>query len=251
MTVASKSFELPLEVVPADFTVEVGATLALAYKQRCLSLAVFSEARRRSIAPPLASIPACQSTTRARPAATKCSAIFPEGWRTIIVLWGRSLKAHAWLDYGPDPIKMLAGGGALPLAFDWKGVGVKVGKERITTRTGRCNRRDSVKNLAYMNKTWAVVIAWNHPLTSSPQGSEGSPCFDETRAQRTPANATLTTWCSPSGINNRTRKVDPSRTCSTRASKKKLSVTQCRKCCIHAHHPKICLSTLLRMLESR
>jgi hypothetical protein len=48
----------------------------------------------------------------------------------------------------PVPMKIVAGGGALPFALVWKGVAVDVGSESITTRTGRCRRRDSVKNLA-------------------------------------------------------------------------------------------------------
>lgn len=55
-------------------------------------------------------------------------------------------------------MKMLAGGGALPLALVWKGVAVDVGKERITTRTGRWSRRDSVKNLACMNEISAIAL---------------------------------------------------------------------------------------------
>lgn len=37
----------------------------------------------------------------------------------------------------PEPINMLAGGGALPLALVWNGVAVEVGKDNMTTRTGR------------------------------------------------------------------------------------------------------------------
>jgi hypothetical protein len=45
-------------------------------------------------------------------------------------------------------MNMLAGGDAPPFALVWNGVAVEVGKESITTRTGRWRRRDSVKNLA-------------------------------------------------------------------------------------------------------
>jgi hypothetical protein len=48
-------------------------------------------------------------------------------------------------------MKILAGGGALPLAPLWNGVADDVGSDSIWTRTGRWRRRDSVKNLACMS----------------------------------------------------------------------------------------------------
>lgn len=53
-----------------------------AYKLSCFALAARSAPRSRSIPPPDASIPACQSRTRPSPFATRCSATFPAGWRT-------------------------------------------------------------------------------------------------------------------------------------------------------------------------
>lgn len=81
-TVASNTWAWPFDGAPPfDFPVAAAAG-ALAYKQRRRSLATFSAARRRSIPPWLASIPACQSTMRARPEETRNSAIFPAGWET-------------------------------------------------------------------------------------------------------------------------------------------------------------------------
>lgn len=56
-----------------------------AYKPEFFSFALLSAPRRRSMAPAVdANIPACQSTTRAKPAATRCSATFPAGCKTAI-----------------------------------------------------------------------------------------------------------------------------------------------------------------------
>lgn len=79
-TVASNTFARPSAVVVLVFAVAVGG--ALAYRHARFSLATFSAARKRSIPPPLANIPACQSTGRARPAATRCSATLPAGCNT-------------------------------------------------------------------------------------------------------------------------------------------------------------------------
>lgn len=81
MTVASKDRVCPLETA-ATFALPVEAVRELAYKQSFFSLADFSAARSRSIPPLLASMPACQSTTRAKPAATRNSATFPAGCMT-------------------------------------------------------------------------------------------------------------------------------------------------------------------------
>jgi hypothetical protein len=51
----------------------------LAYRYARRSFAVFSASLRRCIPPPAASIPACQSTTRAKPEETRCSAMLPAG----------------------------------------------------------------------------------------------------------------------------------------------------------------------------
>lgn len=87
-----------------------------------------SEARSRSMYPPAASIPACQSMIFARPLLTRCSATLPLGCITI-------------------PMNMLAGGGG-PDWVEPKGSAAGVGSERSLTRTSRCSRRLSVKNLA-------------------------------------------------------------------------------------------------------
>ena len=50
--------------------------------------------------------------------------------------------------YLPVPINMLAGEAAAALDPVWNGVATELGKDSICTRTGRCSRRDSVKNLA-------------------------------------------------------------------------------------------------------
>ena len=76
ITVPSKLLELPPEGCPFVFEAAIGR---FAYKQSFFSLATLSAARSRSIPPELASMPACQSTTRAKPAATRCSARFPKG----------------------------------------------------------------------------------------------------------------------------------------------------------------------------
>lgn len=91
-TVASNCRALPLTAVPFDFAEGAGA---LAYRHARFSFAVFSAARRRSIPPLLASMPACQSTTRARPAATRCSATLPAGCRTRQVS-GQIVAIRMW-----------------------------------------------------------------------------------------------------------------------------------------------------------
>lgn len=81
-TVASKVRECPPLVAPSVLPEVEEGTGTLAYRHRRCSLACFSAARRRSMPPLLASIPACQSTTRASPAETKNSATFPAGCST-------------------------------------------------------------------------------------------------------------------------------------------------------------------------
>lgn len=92
-----------------------------------------------------------------------------------------------------DPMNIVAGGGGAEVAPDWNGVAVEAGRERSCTRTDRCSIRDSAKNLAY-----SVISFVNHyrinEHTSSPHGSEGSPCFVEARGERTPARARFTNW---------------------------------------------------------
>jgi hypothetical protein len=87
-----------------------------------------SAVRNRSMKPPAASIPACHSTTRARPLETRCSPTLPLGCITI-------------------PINMLAGGGG-PDAVDENAEGAGAGSDSSFTRTSRWSRRLSVKNLA-------------------------------------------------------------------------------------------------------
>lgn len=135
-TVASKVRECPLLVAPSVLPEVEEGTGALAYRQRRCSLACFSAARRRSMPPLLASIPACQSTMRASPAETKNSATFPAGCSTE---WSQKLGGlqEASVNHKPVPMNMLAEGGAVAFAVDWNGVAVEVGSERICTRTGR------------------------------------------------------------------------------------------------------------------
>ena len=89
----------------------------LAYRQSFFSLATFSAVRSRSIPPLPASIPACQSTTRAKPTATRCSATFPAGCMTNEKgnASGYPLNANV-LTALPVPINILADGGAAALA---------------------------------------------------------------------------------------------------------------------------------------
>jgi hypothetical protein len=46
-------------------------------------------------------------------------------------------------------MQTLAGGGAVKVLDDWKGVAPAFGRDRISTFTCRCSKRDSVKNLAF------------------------------------------------------------------------------------------------------
>lgn len=129
---------------------------------------------------------------------------------------------------------MLADGGAAFAAL-WKGTAVEFGKDNICTRTGRWSRRDSVKNFALWRiRDWQDEVRMLGELTSSPQASEISPCFVDARALLTPASAIFTIWCSPSGMSKRTRKVVPSRTCSTMAKLQQqdmISITQVKETC--------------------
>jgi hypothetical protein len=86
MTVASNVRALPSGCNPLDL-VEVIAAGTLAKRQSLFSLATFSAARSCSMPPPLASMPTCQSTSRASPANTKCWAIFPAGCRTMKAIY--------------------------------------------------------------------------------------------------------------------------------------------------------------------
>ena len=145
MTVPSKVRGLPL-VVPLDLTA-VNADVAdtLAYRHARFSFATFSEARKRFMLPPAASMPACQSTTRANPAATRCSATLPAGWRTSGYY---STQLSDTENDVPEPINIDAGGGGALLAPAWNGVAVEVGSDSMITRTGRWSSLDSVKNFA-------------------------------------------------------------------------------------------------------
>lgn len=79
-----------------------------------------------------------------------------------------------------------------------------------------------MKYFAYM--VWMRPSVWatcrrTIRRTSSAEGSDVSPGLEAARGLRAPARVMLTNWCSPSGMNKRTRSVVPSRTDSTTASK--------------------------------
>ena len=115
-------------------------------------------------------------------------------------------------------MKIVAGGGAVALPPDWNCVAVDVGSESSCARTNRCNRRDSVKNLAYRRAKLSMntALQWlSSEQTSSPYCSLVSSGLLATRGDLTPARVMLTNWWSPSGINRRMRSVEPSFTCST------------------------------------
>lgn len=90
------------------------------------------------------------------------------------------------------PINIDAGGGGALLAPAWNGIAVEVGNDSIITRTGRWSSLDSVKNFACNRYTGKKLNRHANELTSSAQGSEGSPCLEDVLAQRTPASAMLT-----------------------------------------------------------
>jgi len=92
----------------------------------------------------------------------------------------------------PVPINIDAGGGGALLAPAWNGIAVEVGNDSIITRTGRWSSLDSVKNFACNRYTGKKLNRHANELTSSAQGSEGSPCLEDVLAQRTPASAMLT-----------------------------------------------------------
>ena len=90
----------------------------------------------------LASMPACQGATRAKPVATMCSAMFPTGW---IGHDKPFISEKRRMRYLPLPIHIAAGRGASDEPA-WNGVAVDCGKERSVTQTGRLEYAFRIKD---------------------------------------------------------------------------------------------------------